>query len=324
MLAQLAALNSPPPSSTRLVRRQLSPRALARRNQVDFVVTAALSDSCGGTYTESPNLSFGPSQCLLRDEPTAEGYAHFTCQWPGADSNLSKCRSAFGQSLVQLSSLVVALTELTYAGVTAEWLSSVLDGALVEAGVADPIVADAITTVGFLWGAVGLIDTINSVVNGGDHDASALTVCGAKHASDYPMALFINVLDEYKYLDFLPNRQPPATVGPYIAQITAGAAGRCKCENPGICGEFPTCGASSTCYCGGTVSGGASCFDGEPLCEDLSSCDHDLQCGPTEVCVIGTCCARNVCMEAQMCAVPTVFRRRGNVKGAGPHATGWF
>jgi hypothetical protein len=65
------------------------------------------------------------------------------------------------------------------------------------------------------------------------------------------------------------------------------------------CSTFTECNAGGSCgntgVCGSTEEGGGACVDGSTPCAGLADCSTSGDCG-TGVCVINSCCGRNVCV----------------------------
>nr|XP_036577460.1 uncharacterized protein CTRU02_12693 [Colletotrichum truncatum]KAF6784431.1 hypothetical protein CTRU02_12693 [Colletotrichum truncatum] len=96
---------------------------------------------------------------------------------------------------------------------------------------------------------------------------------------------------------------------------------------PGNCDVgFPTCGSSNVCGCSLTTEGDAVCTNGRRPCPSLPDCDTTVDCSEGFVCVVGTCCGRNVCSSVtDVCSVvsaETLFTHEERLDVATPFSRG--
>lgn len=57
------------------------------------------------------------------------------------------------------------------------------------------------------------------------------------------------------------------------------------------------------------------CVDGNTPCADLEDCNISTDCDPGFVCVVGTCCDRNVCISVDGCDGGLTTRGLGGAIG---------
>lgn len=150
LFAQLAAHAQP------VGRRLANNSRPAKRSlvQIDFTAIAELTDSCGAPSSlGAAKLYFGPFSCAVQDDASsvADGRFQFDCQYPGANSNLAACVTAFEQSASQLGELVAVLANLDPAGFTVGWLSANLETVFAVSEIAGPVVADAVAMAAAIW-----------------------------------------------------------------------------------------------------------------------------------------------------------------------------
>lgn len=87
------------------------------------------------------------------------------------------------------------------------------------------------------------------------------------------------------------------------------------------CDTFSACGPGGSCVCASIAGGSGFCADGQTPCAGLATCRDNGDCSLDEVCAVGTCCTRNVCIKVgDTCGnevLPRfVFARRsGRVRG---------
>jgi hypothetical protein len=68
-----------------------------------------------------------------------------------------------------------------------------------------------------------------------------------------------------------------------------------------VCGAFSSCGPGGDCVCGSTSSGQGFCVNGDTPCDGLAGCGSNTDCPLGAVCIVGSCCGRNVCVATDFC-----------------------